>query len=464
MQDEPGRLSVSERAARGRSARAAAARGSHAALDLPPDRDPIAWLEAQAATRLPDLVPIRYGRMLRSPLAFLRGAAAVMANDLALTPRAGLQAQLCGDAHLLNFGGFGSPEGDLVFGLNDFDETLPGPFEWDVKRLAVSVEIAGRDRGLADVDRKAAVLAAVRGYRKEMRRLGGMSNVDAWHASVDADSLVAALRREHERRPAKTVEREAARARLNDDLRALAKLTHLVDGEPRIVSDPPLLVPIAELADGTQDLEAELRRVLRSYRRSLEHDRRVLLDGFRFGDVARKVVGIGSVGTRCWIVLLLGRDDDDPLFLQVKEADASVLEPLLGRSSFASHAERVVEGQRLSQAAGDIFLGWTSAEDVDGDRRDFYVRQLRDWKASIDLERILPRGLATYAWWCGSTLARAHARSGDRVAIAAYLGKGDLFDRALADFAAAYADVNERDHAALARAVREGRIAATEGV
>jgi uncharacterized protein (DUF2252 family) len=457
-------LTVPERVALGRTARSEAPRRNQATLEVPRGRDSIAWLEAQAATRVADLLPIRYGRMLSSPFAFFRGSATVMANDLAATPRAGLHVQLCGDAHLLNFGGFASPERNLIFDLNDFDETLPGPFEWDVKRLAASVEIAGRERGLANPDRDAAVLGATHAYRETMRQLAELRDLDAWYSRVDADSLVAELRGQHEPGEVKTLERAVAWAHTNDSVRALAKLTHVVDDKPRIVSDPPLIVPIAELADAHRDLEAGLRTIYRSYRRSLQRDRRGLLEGFRYGDLARKVVGIGSVGTRCWMLLLLGRDDRDPLFLQLKEAQASVLEPLLGRSTFSSHAQRVVEGQRLSQAASDIFLGWIRAEDLDGAEHDFYVRQLRDWKVAIDVERIRPRGLSTYARWCGATLAKAHARSGDRIAIAAYLGKSDVFDRAVAAFATAYAELNERDHASLRCAVAEGRMAATEGV
>jgi uncharacterized protein (DUF2252 family) len=457
-------FTLSERIALGRAARVRASRRSFAALDVPSDRDPIAWLEAQAATRVAELVPIRYSRMLTSPLAFFRGAATVMANDLAAAPRTDLHVQLCGDAHLLNFGGFSSPERDLVFDLNDFDETLPGPFEWDVKRLAASVEIAARERKFAGRDRGTAVRGAVRAYRETMRELAEMSTLDVWYAHLDASELVTELKNEHERRVSRTVERAAARARMNDSAHALAKLTRLVDGEPRIVSEPPLIVPIDELTSDSSQLEAEMRTIFRSYRRSLPADRRALLERFHYGDLAHKVVGIGSVGTLCWILLLVGRDAHDPLFLQLKEAQASVLDPLLSRSGFANQGQRVVEGQRLAQAVSDIFLGWTRVEELDGAPRDFYVRQLRDWKVSIDLERIRPRGLAIYARWCGATLARAHARSGDSVAIAAYLGKSDRFDRAIAGFAALYADVNERDHASLRDAVDEGRLAVPEGL
>jgi uncharacterized protein (DUF2252 family) len=456
-------FTVAERIDHGRTARTDTPRASHASLEVRQDRDPIAWLQAQEPTRVAELLPIRYGRMARSALAFFRGAATVMANDLAQTPRAGVQVQLCGDAHLLNFGGYASSERSLVFDLNDFDETLPGPFEWDVKRLATSVEIAGRGSGLPDADRNVAVLSAVRGYRETMRRLAALPNLDVWYAQVDVGDLVAELRSQEMYGDARTMER-AARARSDDDARALAKLTHLVDGTPRIVSEPPLIVPIGELHNQTRDGETELLETFRRYRRSLQSDRRTLLEGFRFGDLARKVVGVASVGMRCWILLLFGRDEEDLLFLQIKEAQASVLEAHLGRSAFASHAERVVDGQRLSQATSDIFLGWTRSDDVDGEPRDFYVRQLRDWKMSVNVDRIPARRLATYAGWCGSTLARAHARSGDRVAVAAYLGKSDEFDRALANFAVAAADLNEQDHAALARAIHEGRVTADEGL
>jgi len=448
-------LTVEERVERGRAARSHAPRSTHAALEIAAARDPVAWLEAQAATLVAELVSIRYGRMLSSPFAFFRGAAVVMANDLAAAPRSGLDVQLCGDAHLLNFGGFASPERDLVFDLNDFDETLPGPFEWGVKRLATSLEIADGGRG--------AARASVQAYRETMRDLAAKGNLDAWYAHVDARSLVAELRGRRKAGDAKTVEREADRARSNDSAHELAKLTHVVDGEPRIASEPPLIVPISELADA-DGLETTLRAVYRSYRRSLPTDRRRLLTSFRYGDLAHKVVGIGSVGTRCWIILLLGRDDRDPLFLQLKEAQPSALEPFLGRSELASHAQRIVEGQLLSQAVSDIFLGWTRAADLDGVERDYYVRQLRDWKLSIDVGDMRSRALTTYGRLCGATLARAHARSGDRVAIAAYLGKADAFDRAVGAFASAYAAVNERDHASLRRAVDEGRVVAAEGI
>ena len=456
-------LTVAERVEFGRTARKAAARSGHATLDAQAARDPIGLLEAQAEPRIQELLPIRYGRMLASPFAFYRGAAAIMATDLAPTPRVGLDAQLCGDAHLLNFGGYASPERTLVFGINDFDETLPGPFEWDVKRLATSTEIAGRDRGFSRAERRAAVLATVGGYREAMRQLAKLGQLDVWYAHADVDSLVADLQEEREQKDARSLRRAAAKAPLNDR-HALARLLQVVDGEPRIVSNPPLTVPVTELGDRREQLETAVRSVFRAYRHSLQTDRRELLEEFRFADLARRVVGIGSVGLRSWILLLLGRDESDLLFLQLKQAEASVLEPHLGQGNYASHAQRVVRGQRVSQASSDIFLGWTHVENNDGPSRDFYVRQLRDWKMSVDLTQILPRALTIYGRWCGATLARAHARSGDRIAIAAYLGKGDVFDRAVAEFATAYADVNEQDHQALAEAVRSGRLPATEGI
>jgi len=454
---------VSERAAVGRAARSECPRSSHSALPIADDRDPIALLEAQDATRVPELVPIRYGRMSVSPFAFFRGAATVMAHDLGVGARTPLQTQLCGDAHLMNFGGFASPERDLVFDLNDFDETLPGPFEWDVKRLAASVEIAGRGRAFKKSDRRNAVLESVNAYRCAITRFAAMGNLAVWYARLDVSAILGELQTAHDRKLAKSLARSAAKAESNDSMRALSTLTRDVDGEPRIVSEPPLIVPLAELAAG--DEEAVIPAVFRSYRRSLPKDRRVLLDRFRRVDIARKVVGVGSVGTQCWILLMLGRDDRDPLFLQLKEAEASVLEPLLGGSGFATHGQRVVEGQRLMQAASDIFLGWVHTEPEPDDLTpDLYVRQLRDWKVSIDIRSILPHGLEVYGAACGWTLARAHARSGDAIAIASYLGSSDRFDRAIAEFARAYADLNEKDHCALLDAIAHGRVSAVDGV
>jgi uncharacterized protein (DUF2252 family) len=462
-------FTVAERAARGRSARAECPRSSHAGFELAAERDPVAILEEQAPSRVPELVPIRYGRMLVSPFTFYRGAAAVMAHDLVSTPRAGLRVQLCGDAHLSNVGGYASPERDLVFDLNDFDETLPGPFEWDVKRLVASFEIAGRDRDFTKAQRRTAVLRVVRSYREWMRRLAETGNLDVWYAHLDVEKLERNLREQQATKQAEGLAKAAEKARTKDSLKAFAKLTHEVDGEPRIVSDPPLIVPIAELAEEAgipaEELDRSLHQLFREYRRTLQRDRRHLLEMFRMVDLARKVVGVGSVGTRCWIALLLGRDVDDPLFMQVKEAQASVLEPHLGKSEYANHGQRVVVGQRLMQATSDIFLGWVRVEEsLDGVPHDFYFRQLWDWKTSVDLDTILPIGLELYAEVCGFILARAHARSGDRIAIASYLGKGDTFDQALAEFAVAYADQNERDHAALRKAADEGRITVQEGV
>jgi uncharacterized protein (DUF2252 family) len=462
-------FTVEERAARGRAAREECPRTSQAGFELAPDRDPVAILEAQARSRVPELVPIRYGRMLVSPFTFYRGAAAVMAHDLAPTPRAGLNAQICGDAHLANVGAYASPERKLVFDLNDFDETLPGPFEWDVKRLATSFEIAGRDRDFTQRQRTAAVLSAVGSYRRWMRTAAETGNLDVWYAHLDFDTVEAELRKQQAKKQANTLARGAAKAQTKDSLKAFAKLTRIVDGEPRLISDPPLIVPIAELAEEAgipaDKLFDSLHELYRKYRRTLQGDRRHLAEQFRWLDIARKVVGVGSVGTRCWIVLLVGKDSDDPLFLQVKEAQASVLEPYLGKSKYATSGQRVVEGQRLMQSVSDIFLGWVRAEEtLDGVPRDFYFRQLWDWKGSVDLDTILPRGLELYGNVCGFLLARAHARSGDRIAIASYLGKGDTFDRALLEFARAYADQNEKDHAALRHAADVERIVVEEGV
>ena len=452
--------------ARGRAARAEAPRSSQSMLDATSDRDPVGLLDAHDASRVPELVPIRYGRMLVSPFTFYRGAAAIMAHDLASTPRAGLNVQLCGDAHLSNFGGFAAPDRTLVFDVNDFDETLPGPFEWDVKRLAASFEIAGRDRDFSDAERRRAVLSGLRAYRKAMRSFAKMNELDVWYSRLDAEAIAAQLRAEMSTKRAKAAQKDIAKARSKDSMKAFTKLTRIVDGKPQIVSDPPLIVPVHELvADAAgRGFEEEIHNLLRAYSRSLQYDRRILLEEYRYADMARKVVGVGSVGNRAWIVLLLGRNENDPLFLQVKEAQDSVLESYLGRSDFRNHGRRVVEGQRLMQAASDIFLGWVhNPEGTDGVARDYYVRQLWDWKTSVNIEAILPRGLELYGNACGWTLARAHARSGDRIAIASYLGKSDVFDRAVADFAIAYADLNERDHAALREAVDSGRIKAEAG-
>jgi uncharacterized protein (DUF2252 family) len=409
---------------------------------------------------VPELVPIRYERMLASPFSFYRGGAAIMAADLAAGPRSGLEAQLCGDAHLSNFGGFAAPDRTHLFDVNDFDETLPGPFEWDVKRLGASVAIAGRTQGFDDRERRSAVLAAAGEYRQAMRRFAAMRNVDVWYARLNIEKLLARWGSEASRRQRRQVEAAVAKAEHKDSLRALRKLTREVDGEPRIVSDPPLIIPVEELAPGAAGaaVATAIEEMLSTYRETLDRERRVLMEGYRYTHLARKVVGVGSVGTRAWIALLLGRDSDDPLFLQVKEAQPSVLEPFAAKSRFSHQGQRVVEGQRLMQAASDILLGWLTADGIDSRRRDFYVRQLWDWKESAELERMAPNDMATYGQLCGWTLARAHARSGDRIAIAAYLGGGDVFDRAMADFAESYADQNERDYAALVGAANAGRV------
>jgi uncharacterized protein (DUF2252 family) len=459
------RLTPAERAARGKTARAEVPRESHAAFDPPPDRpDPIGLLEEQAKSRVPELVPVRWGRMMVSPFTFFRGAALPMASDLASTPVSGLAVQACGDAHLSNFGVFGSAERRLMFDVNDFDETLPGPWEWDVKRLAASLEVAARGNGLPGKQRRGIVSAAVASYRQAMRDFARMTNLDVWYAHADVDQLRKQFESQLQQRQRKVMDKGIAKARTRDSMQEVAKLTRVEDGRPRIISDPPLLVPIDELMPKETDrtaFEKQLSGLIGKYRRTLETDRRYLLEQYEFCDLARKVVGVGSVGTRCWIVLMLGRDEADPLFLQVKEAEASVLSRFVGASKFANEGQRVVAGQRLMQASSDIFLGWQRTEaGLDGRPRDFYVRQLRDWKFSIDIETILPSGMRMYGELCGWTLARAHARSGDRIAIAAYLGGSDAFDQAITQFAGAYADQNERDHQSLVDAVSSGRIIA----
>ncbi|GAA1247267.1 DUF2252 domain-containing protein [Kitasatospora nipponensis] len=456
-------LTPAERAERGRAARARAPRSSHGDFEPAASRpDPVDVIERQSATRLQELVPIRYGRMTESPFRFYRGAAAIMAGDLAGTPASGLRAQLCGDAHLLNFRLLASPERNLLFDINDFDETLPGPWEWDVKRLATSMVIAARENGYSARERAVIVTTTVRSYRERMRELAQMKNLDVWYARADAAQLEAAGYGGLHKRGRKRVRGTLAKARTRDSLQAFEKLTEMVDGERRITSTPPLVTPLGELLAGQQRsvLEEQIRGLIQSYRRSLPTDRRHLLGQFTLADMARKVVGVGSVGTRCWIILLLGRDGGDPLFLQAKEADESVLAAHAGASEYATQGERVVAGQRLMQAASDIFLGWERAQGIDGRERDFYVRQLRDWKGIAEPALMVPQGMALFGRVCGATLARAHARSGDRIAIAAYLGRGDVFDRALVRFAESYADCNEHDHLALLDAVRSGRVTA----
>ncbi|KRB45354.1 hypothetical protein ASD90_11795 [Terrabacter sp. Root181] len=460
-------LTPQERVARGKAARNETPRSSHAGWAPATNRlDPIALLEEQATSRVPELVPLRYGRMLVSPFTFYRGAALIMANDLSPTPRSGFISQICGDAHLSNFGVFASPERRLLFDMNDFDETLPGPWEWDVKRLAASFEIAGRDRGFAPADRRTIVTACVAEYRSRMQQFAAARNLDVWYAHIEVEQLLELLKTSVTKKQKAKAEANVAKARTRDSMQAFTKLTHDVDGHRRIISDAPLIVPIEELAAGTghDDVGGELRGLIRSYRRTLETDRRELLESFDYVHAARKVVGVGSVGTRAWIVLLLGRDGQDPLFLQAKEAQESVLERFVGKSKYVNHGQRVVAGQRLMQAASDIFLGWQRVKGFDGQVRDFYLRQLRDWKGSADVDSMGSGPMTAYARVCGATLARAHARSGDRIAIASYLGTSDTFDRAIAAFSSAYADQNERDYAALVDAVESGRLEAQTGM
>ena len=461
-------LSPDERVARGKAARNETPRSSHGRWEPATNRpDPVALLEEQGVSRVPELVPLRYGRMMVSPFTFFRGGALIMASDLAATPRSGLNAQICGDAHLSNFGVFASPERQMMFDINDFDETLPGPWEWDVKRLAASFEIAGRDRGFKPADRRAVVMAGVAEYRARMHEFAAARNLDVWYAHVPVDRIFKELEATATKKQQAKARANAAKARTRDSMQAFTKLTQVVDGRRRIISDPPLIVPIEELippGSGRDDIQGELRALIRSYRRTLETDRRELLESFEFVHLARKVVGVGSVGTRAWIALMLGRDDQDPLFLQAKEAEESVLERFVGKSRYLNHGQRVVAGQRLMQASSDIFLGWQRVTGLDGKERDFYLRQLRDWKGSADVDTMAASLMAGYARICAATLARAHARSGDRIAIASYLGNSDTFDRAVGDFAKAYADQNERDYQALVDAVASGRLEAQTGL
>jgi uncharacterized protein (DUF2252 family) len=456
-------FTAAERVARGKAARGELPRSAHAAWEPALHRaDPVDLLEEQAQTRLPELGPIRYGRMLVSPFTFFRGAAYLMAADLADGPRTGLHAQLCGDAHLSNFGIFAAPDRRLVFSINDFDETLPGPFEWDVKRLAASIAVAGRDRGFDAEVCRSVVMAAAREYREAMARFAKMRNIDVWYTRLDVAAILEELGASASRKQMKRFQTNVAKTRTKDSMRALTKLCQTVDGDLRIVGNPPLVTPIEDVLPGAEqdDLENVVRRMIRTYTRTLPRDRRNLLESYRYVHAARKVVGVGSVGTRAWILLMLGRDKSDPLFLQFKEAQASVLEPFLGKSQFDQHGRRVVEGQRMMQAAPDIMLGWERIETIDGERRDFYIRQLWDAKGSVDVELMDPPELEAYANICGWTLARAHARSGDRIAIAAYLGKNDFFDRAMASFSETYADQNDRDYSTLKKAAASGRIVA----
>ena len=455
-------LTVDERVARGKAARAEIPRSAHADYDPPADRpDPIDLLEAQARTRVPELVPIRYGRMMVSPFTFYRGAAKLMAHDLAGTPRSGLRVQCCGDAHLSNFGVFASPERRLVFDINDFDETLPGPWEWDVKRLAASMLIAARDNGYGAKDQDRIVLETVAQYRTAMREFAGMPNLEVWYARLEIETLLKERAAQLQPTTLKRTEKGLAKAHTRDSMSAFSKLTAQVDGRVEIVDQSPLIVPLRVLMPGEERTQWMdwLHGLLRLYRQSLDHDRRVLLEQFQLMDFARKVVGVGSVGTRAWIGLLFGRDGSDPLFLQMKEAQDSVLAEYAGKSQYRNQGQRVVVGQRLMQATSDIFLGWVHVKaGIDGVARDFYGRQLKDWKGSVEIDQMIPDGMTVYGRLCGWTLARAHARSGDRIAIASYLGGGNQFDRAILGFSKAYADQNERDYQALVEAVKSGRI------
>ncbi len=462
MADES-HLSVPERAARGHAARQAVPRTEHAAWSPSSSRrDPVVLLDEQNRARVPGLVPIRHGRMMASPLAFYRGAARLMAADLAAaTPSSGLIVQLCGDAHLANFGVYASPERQLVFDINDFDETQPGPWEWDVKRLATSFMIACRQQRFDSAACDSITQQAVAGYRTGMGEAAAMRTLDVWYEHMTTDKVLEAAEW-LQRRARQRVAQFEQRARSRDSLHALKTLAVEEDGRFHIRSDPPVLLPLREIPEigDPATVLASVRATYESYKRTIGDDRRVLLDRFQPVDVAHKVVGVGSVGTRCFIMLLEGRDSDDPLFLQVKEAGTSVLEEHLGPSRYTNHGQRVVEGQRLTQAVSDILLGWTRHDD---EGIDYYVRQLRDWKGSVNVSRLTPDEAAGYASMCGWTLARGHARSGDPVALAAYMGRSDAFDRAVAAFAASYAHQNDADHAAFTAAIRGGRLAATPG-
>jgi uncharacterized protein (DUF2252 family) len=471
-------LTVDERIAKGKKARVRAPRRSHEQWQQGAGRpDPVALLQGQAASRVPELVPIRYGRMMVSPFTFYRGAALIMASDLSTTADSGLTVQACGDAHLSNFGVFASAERTLVFDLNDFDETLPGPWEWDVKRLTASLAIAGRNRGFSDKERAKVVLGTAAAYRTEMARLATLRDLDVWYSRVDIEKVLrdigGELGLDGRKGADKTLSKVKARAdkllakaKTRDSMQALEKLTEVVDGETRFVNAPPLIVPIEDLLPEAEAAGATDRfhTMLTSYRRTLQSDRQHLLNQFRFAGIARKVVGVGSVGTRAWVVLMLGKDGQDPLLLQAKEAQVSVLAEFVGKSRYSHQGERVVAGQHLMQASSDIFLGWDRVDGLDGVRRDFYVRQLRDWKGSADVDQMIPPGMQAYGQLCGATLARAHARSGDRIAIAAYLGTSDTFDKAICSFSESYADQNERDYDALLKAISDGRVIAESGV
>ena len=458
----PGESEASGKAARRRTPRSALGEWAPSAKR----KSPVEILKGQDRTRVPELVPIRHGRMSVSAFTFYRGAAGIMAADLGAAPNTDLNVQLCGDAHLSNFGIFAAPDRRLIFDINDFDETHPGPFEWDVKRLAASFAIGGRNLGFKERDRRGAVAEAAREYRREIRRLAAMRTIDVWYERLDVSALEQ-YRSKVTKKTARRFDKGLAKAESKNSMRAFNKLCHSVNGELRIISDPPLIVPVEEMTDDDSQMKAvvgRLQEFLVAYRRTLDGDVRQLAESYRFVDLARKVVGVGSVGTRAWIVLLLGRDEGDPLFLQAKEAEASVLEGFAGKSRFNQEGRRVVEGQRLMQAASDIFLGWLTAEGPDGKVRDFYVRQLWDGKGSAQVELMNPTTMGLYARLCGWTLARAHARSGNRIAIASYLGNGEAFERAMADFAEVYADQNEADYREFEAAISKGRLKAVTGI
>jgi uncharacterized protein (DUF2252 family) len=464
----PTRPTREQRIARGKAARAEVPRASHAEFVAGKHRkDPLTLLQDQDGTRVPELLPIRYGRMASSAFAFFRGAALPMASDLAATPRSGLTVQLCGDAHLSNFGAFASPERHLVFDINDFDETVPGPWEWDVKRLATSIEIAGRTNGYSGKVRRGCVLATVAAYRRSMRTFADTDPLEVWYSHADLERIQALAEGSMHARQRKTLARNIAKAQTRDNLGALGRFASVQDGEPRLKAEPPLVVPVRDIwgmaaAEASETAE-QLRRLLSDYRDTLGPERRPLLDRYRLVDMARKVVGVGSVGTRSWMLLMID-DDRHPLFLQDKEAGPSVLERFVGASEYDNGGQRVVVGQRLMQAVSDIFLGWVRVTGFDGETRDFYLRQLRDWKGSAEVETMLPAGMSRYGELCGWTLARAHARTGDPVAMSAYLGRGSSFDEAVREFSESYADQNERDHQSLLDAIASGRITAEAGV
>ncbi len=458
---------AAESRAIGKRARAAVPREAHAEWDSPPGRRaPIQLLERQAETRVAELIPIRHGRMLVSPFTYYRGAALPMASDLSETPNSGLTVQLCGDAHLSNFGFFGSPERHLFFDVNDFDETSPGPWEWDVKRLAVSLEVAGRENEFTAKERAAIVTRSARAYRRAMAQFSGQSTLDVWYAHLDIDELLPRFQSMLNAKRTPAVWTAITKARAHDSLQAFDKLCSVQGGTPRIISDPPLIMPVEEVVGGLDEATAvdALHTIIDAYRRTLSSDRRHLLEQYRLVHLARKVVGVGSVGTNAWIALFLDRDRETPLLLQIKEAEASVIEEYSIPSIFSNHGHRVVAGQQLMQAASDIFLGWERYGRKDDRERDYYFRQLRDWKGSADITGMTPQGMELWAKMCGWTLARAHARSGDRIAISAYLGKSDAFDRAIQEFSFSYAEQNERDYHSLQDAVADGRLSATTGL